>query len=653
MYPASIITNLTSKLHVSYYYRYENQVKESLEYFESLRQVQLQRSGENAAKTFLAPETWRNLRITCRGFFAYCREMIVRADQYQKLGKIKNFYCVSPAHSNSSPIEAWFSVVRGSRQDSATTYASMLAGREMNKAQASATLKNNKMYMATHIGGIDLGKEIGPTELINFHKHREKQMKDMIAECAPSNHQPAAAYSPVNLPASLLNCEKDSMLILLQKQLPNGYVPELLKQEYFQQCIRLSIDRPTEGWFKELLAIVQLPSDRKMLEEACQKIQDKLFQMSLNALQRRKSNSVSYEYDMHSYHRSPEFHNFCINSLPGTLFREHSCCALLFLALNRLHAGWVREALIEARKKRDPAMFRKKSTTALTTEQENNAVNRFVGWGADSTMKLKRFEDDGTAANKECRKLLSSMILRSRDMDDEYVEKYYDMHMTLLNRGGLTLISKPFFEWAKLLLKLIRTVFTVDTIDLDPKGSFEKAKTSITTHNSLKAHFMFICKKYSLASPKRANEVYPILVEKIFHARAGPVFRRWKELNVKKNGVALRPKLKAASSLSSSERPSKRLKVSEDNSWSDMTVDDLKKALRERELTVSGLKADLVDRLKKYQKEDVASCIAACEEYGLKVSGKDDQLEDDVTEDGMVDDSVPEEDMDMDMEGCM
>ena len=47
----------------------------------------------------------------------------------------------------------------------------------------------------------------------------------------------------------------------------------------------------------------------------------------------------------------------------------------------------------------------------------------------------------------------------------------------------------------------------------------------------------------------------------------------------------------------------------------------------------------------------MASCIAACEEYGLKVSGKDDQLEDD--RDGMVDDSVPEEDVDMDMEGCM
>lgn len=646
-----LLTCITSSyftiLNVLLLCRYEKQVKDSLEYFESLRQAQLLRGGENMEKTFLAHETWRNLRISCRGFFAYCREMIRCADEYGQEGMIQKFHCVSPAHSNSSPIEAWFSVVRASRQDSATSYAALSAGRDMTKAQATAALTNNKMYMAGHIGGIEEGAAyIGPAELVNFHKHREKQMKAMIDTFnqtkPPTIHRPRAAYSTVDLPTSLLDYEKDVMDRLLTKKLQCGYLPQLLQQEYFQQCMRLSIDNSTEKWFVELLAIAKDPAHLLRFENACTNIQDKLFQISLRAMKDRKNNNTSHEYDLHAYHRSSEFDDMCVNALPGTLGLIHPCCAMLCIALNRLHLGWLREALIDARKERNPEMFAKAATSSLTTAQKNSEVNRFVGWAIFSTMKKFHSRGSGGSDNdKECRALLAAMMLRAWQMDDEYVNNYYDITVAMRNCGGLTLVSKLFFEWGKMLLETIRSEYNTDAINLDPKNAFEKAKESIMTNKQLQDRFVLICLNNKMASAEVARKVWTICVRKTIHARCAAVFRHWKEENVKKNGIALRAKLKAATALVS-DRPAKKAKLSNNKWTTDMTVNDLKADCKARGLSGTGKKSILIQRLEEYHQKELAKTIADCEELGLTVSRKEvDGIEDAIMS-HEVDDEVDE-----------
>ncbi|KAL7537399.1 hypothetical protein ACHAXR_010210 [Thalassiosira sp. AJA248-18] len=142
--------------------RYEEQIKKCLDCFERMRRRQLERrlaGDENWKLSFFASETWRNLRITCRGFFAYCRAIIEYSD-YAPKGSIQKVYGVSPAHSNSSILEAWFSAVRNSNQDSGTSYAAFVGNRDMFKAQQA--LKNNKMYSADDLGDTSVGKMIGP-----------------------------------------------------------------------------------------------------------------------------------------------------------------------------------------------------------------------------------------------------------------------------------------------------------------------------------------------------------------------------------------------------------------------------------------------------------------------------------------------------------
>ena len=124
-------------------FRIEKTLQECLEYFERMRKKQLERrkaKDKDWELSFLDSKTWRNLRITCRGFLAYCRALIDYAEKAPD-GFMQKLCAVSPAHSNSSAIEAWFSCTRNSKQDSATHYAAWLVSRDMFKA--GKALKNN------------------------------------------------------------------------------------------------------------------------------------------------------------------------------------------------------------------------------------------------------------------------------------------------------------------------------------------------------------------------------------------------------------------------------------------------------------------------------------------------------------------------------
>ena len=139
-----LLSHITQSNTIFYFniHRYENQIKKCLSYFDSLRRAQLQRrrdKDEDWEQSFLASTTWRNLRISCRGFFAYCRAVMKYSDANQ--GTVRPVKAISPAHSNSSNIEAWFAFIRMSNGDLASQYAPLVANRDMIKAIQS--LRNN------------------------------------------------------------------------------------------------------------------------------------------------------------------------------------------------------------------------------------------------------------------------------------------------------------------------------------------------------------------------------------------------------------------------------------------------------------------------------------------------------------------------------
>ncbi|KAL7546687.1 hypothetical protein ACHAWF_017274 [Thalassiosira exigua] len=374
---------------------YENQTKKCLNYFQRLRKKQLQRKSDDVEsweKSFLAPETWRNLRITCRGFFAYARYLIQHAD-YAETDSVPKFRAVNPAHSNTSVLEAWFATVRNHRQDSPSGYNSIITGRDLiksNDAKVALDKNINKAYLASDVGDVAEWKVLGPDAFIKDNKRREKRMTELINQFDTyKSEAPMEAYTCIarnNLPTNLKHHEREAMLRLASRQLPKGYLGELLDQEYFRQWMQLSFDTPTESWFSHLMVDTIEKKYLSQFESACREIQERLFDMAMKSL------------------------------------------------LNR----WLREALHDSLRMRHPKLFKANATGTLSAAEENSEVNRFLGWAIFSAMK--KFPRD-----EPHRLIMLAIMMRERDIDEEYLEKYYDINMALLNCGGLTLANKSFF----------------------------------------------------------------------------------------------------------------------------------------------------------------------------------------------------------------
>jgi len=359
-------------------------VKRSLNYFHRLwlkQQERRENGDKNWQPQFLAADTWKNLRTTCRGFFGYCRSIIDYASKHNNI----KLYAVSPAHANSSVIEAWFSLVRCSGQDSATSYGAFVKNchlRNPNKA-----LKGNGMYAGADAGKVCSGEEVDIRELLRDQKRRNEE-KDARLSVYRENRKTASigksrAFSITIDSASepeASESELDVLKILAEKFLPRGYMDELMNLEMFHQWLQLSMDNETDAWFKELLEVTQSAVGSATFDDACQAVMNKLLRMTAEIMRNRKSTTVSFEASVHKFYNSAEFDEICNAELPGTLSKSRPGCVFLGLMLSKLHQDWLTSALQLARRQRNPELFEKKQTSNLSTSDENNEVNSFVGW---------------------------------------------------------------------------------------------------------------------------------------------------------------------------------------------------------------------------------------------------------------------------------
>ncbi|KAL7554136.1 hypothetical protein ACHAWF_017538, partial [Thalassiosira exigua] len=356
---------------------------------------------------------------------------------------------------------------------------SMVANRETIKANVA--LGNNKMYLPIDVGDSYTGKKIGPDELIKFHAAREQKVDDVVTKYKQRHtfqyHLPSKAFPPVAtsmLNPTMLKYEQESLRRLAARELPKGYLSELLDMDFCKQWIQMSVQSTMGSWFDVLLEDTQTLPDANEFESFCRQVQYKLFQVSVHSISHRNNDDYSFEYAVHQFHRSAEFAEMCLQHLPGRISEFHPGCVVLCLSLARMHTIWLKQALLDTRREHNPALFGTSVTSNLTLTEANSEVNRFLGWSTFSAMSVSFSKD--TSDHRKCRKVVSSMILREREMTDEYVNEYYDPNMAMLNRGGLTLINSQFFKWGKKLMCAVRNAYSEDHITQDPQGSFGQAQ---------------------------------------------------------------------------------------------------------------------------------------------------------------------------------
>ena len=151
--------------------------------------------------------------------------------------------------------------------------------------------------------------------------------------------------------------------------------------------MRLSIGTPTGLWFEHLVQDNLDTGGASQFEKACQSIQNKLFDTTMNALKEQKNDENSFEYDLHEFHRAWEIALIYQNLLPGWLADSHTGCVMLCLSLARLHSPWLTDAFFGLRKRRNPELFQKKTNPPLTMAEEDSKVSRFLEWTIFSAMK--------------------------------------------------------------------------------------------------------------------------------------------------------------------------------------------------------------------------------------------------------------------------
>ena len=96
------------------------------------------------------------MRSSFRGYFGYCRYIIeLAADPPAQLlprpPNVKIKFAITPAHSTTSFIEAWFSLVRLMGFDEAIKYISGVANRHMAQGLKTA-LNSNPYYDSVDVG---------------------------------------------------------------------------------------------------------------------------------------------------------------------------------------------------------------------------------------------------------------------------------------------------------------------------------------------------------------------------------------------------------------------------------------------------------------------------------------------------------------------
>ena len=93
------------------------------------------------------------------------------------------------------------------------------------------------------------------------------------------------------------------------------------------------------------------------------------------------------------------------------------------------------------------------------------------------------------------------------DIDEDYIQKYYDRHMSLLNTGGLTLVCSNFFEWGRKIMAAAQQRLSKDLPKRDPKIGFVPEKEVILQDESLQKMFREICRpKLSVQREGGKNE---------------------------------------------------------------------------------------------------------------------------------------------------
>ena len=188
-------------------------------------------------------------------------------------------------------------------------------------------------------------------------------------------------------------------------------------------------------------------------------------------------------------------------------------------------------------------------------------VNRFFGWaifeaymeyrdkadqdedGTNSPLDMEESDDDNNDDHEEIHhnhpvEFIRQMILRHADaiQDPDYMNNCYDTVLMLKNNGGLTLVTKEYFNFGKALTKVVAESMDKQSMEKEGDECLTLARKRVKDEReTLLANFLGCDSPTSLEEKTRVK-IFDLLLQKTMNARHGMVIKKYKNEETKRKG---------------------------------------------------------------------------------------------------------------------
>jgi hypothetical protein len=521
---------------------YEEYVKSKLDYFSGWKEMQLARQAakcDDWLKSFLAPETWKNLRIAVTGFLGYTRAI---------LSACPDVAFVPFLHSNTSIIEAFFSCQRSRQQINAMSYASGVG--TASTAKAIKYLQGNKGYDKEDVipeeGAFDLQLQTGVFASMNseVEKVRSARVAVLTKNANKNNVQrfPSSWHGGRTIMGGRLATDLTMTLLY-------DYATVIcMDSEAIELAVLATMcdNQSNPLWFDDLSMLNDEDSDT--FNSFCQESMVDLFDR-MAASSWSKRNGPLFEKEVQEYiilsQRTRR------EMLPEKLRNNEYCFAALVQLLAKMLRKWVLASV------RSRCNMLTKSKVATEVLDETYEVQQFVGWAIAKMIRQWRERAyahvHNTLRSKHILEIVMSMRVLHNEaiMDEDYLKTCYNPKVAMANQGGLALVSTPFFPWAKALLKRIREDFSYDIIEKLGNGAIKHAWNRIEKDQELVQLFAQGAKAAGFEGNGDLDVLFvrDSICLKVFHARIEVTFQKYRadntgRLSKKGAGLSLRENLK-------------------------------------------------------------------------------------------------------------
>jgi hypothetical protein len=365
-----------------------------------------------------------------------------------------------------------------------------------------------------------------------------------IADALPVSKGKAIQFSLLEMPskAVLSSSIRDR---LRKKLITKSYLGHLITTKVFQEAIELApVSTPLRDNVEYLSTMNVVESQQ--FENVCEMVVVYIFHaiaMHLNSAH-KKGNRKSFEMTIYRMYvkmmRDKTLRSKTIDKIQSILPNAPSnifFIPLLWNAFSECQSNWVQGLF------REMAISKRKYTLDTRELDLPSEVQRFVGWAIRSVL-LKRTSKskDGCKESTIIKNILVKTRVFSSDIEDcvDYVSECYNFSEQILNKGGLTLVSKPMFEWAKTLLIRYHQRFNKDVFGRDGKHSMKNAWAIMQKDRFLKKLFRDGINLLDITSfsvneyPEIVQKLHDELLYKIFHSQANQDVIEWKKENEKK-----------------------------------------------------------------------------------------------------------------------